>query len=46
MGYGAVKQALGGGLRLDAKADVGVGVGRWREVVWFSGRGIGARVVL
>lgn len=46
VGYGAVKQALGGGLRLDAKADVGVGVGRWREVVWFSGRGIGARVVL
>ncbi len=46
MGYEAVKQALGGRLKLDAGADVGVGVGRWRQRVWFRGRGVGARVSL
>lgn len=46
VGYEAVKQALGGRLKLDASADVGFGVGRWRQMVWFRGRGVGARVVL
>lgn len=44
VGYEAVKQALGGRLKLDARADVGVGVGLWGERVWFVGRGVGARV--
>lgn len=44
VGYDAVKRALGGSLRLGAVADVGVGVGEWRERVWFVGGGIGARV--
>lgn len=44
VGYEAVKAALGGTLKLDANATVGVQVGMWKEVVWFEGRGIGARV--
>lgn len=44
VGYDAVKRALGGSLRLGAEAVVGVGVGEWRETVWFVGGGIGARV--
>lgn len=44
MGYEAVRKALGGGLKLDARAVVGVRVGRWEERVWFVGRGVGARV--
>jgi hypothetical protein len=44
VGYEAVKQALGGTLKLDAKATVGVMVGQWQERVWFSGAGIGVHV--
>jgi len=43
-GYEAVKQALGGTLKLDAKAMVRVRVGRWEERVWFTGGGIGAKI--
>ncbi|CAN8103283.1 unnamed protein product [Discula destructiva] len=46
IGRDKVKQALGGGLKLDASADVVVRVGSWREKVWFVGRGIGAGVRL
>lgn len=45
-GHGAVREALGGRLRLDAWASVGVGVGEWGERVWFLGRGVGAKVRL
>lgn len=44
VGYEAVKEALGGRLKVEARADVGVKVGRWGVKVWFEGRGIGARV--
>ena len=47
--FGTVKEALGGGLKVDAEAVVGVqvgGQGGWRERVWFTGGGIGARVRL
>lgn len=44
MGYEAVKQALGGKLKVSARAEVGVEIGAWREMVWFEGGGIGARV--
>ena len=44
VGYGAVKDALGGVLKLDTTADVGVRIGQWEETVWFEGRGIGAHV--
>ncbi len=46
VGYEAVKEAVGGRLKVDARADVVVGVGRWRERVWFVGRGVGAGVSL
>ena len=42
----AVRDAIGGTLRLDAKADVGVRVGRWQEKVWYEGSGIGAKIRL
>ena len=43
---GTVKEALGGNLKLDAKAEVGVTIGRWSERVWYEGHGIGAKVRL
>lgn len=43
---GTVREALGGNLKLDARAEVGVRIGRWSERVWYEGRGIGARVRL
>ncbi|KAK6825095.1 hypothetical protein PG987_012589 [Apiospora arundinis] len=46
VGYDAVKKALGGTLKLDARANVDVRLGNWRESVWYIGRGIGARVGL
>lgn len=46
MGLGAVKEALGGRLVLDAWAEVGVRVGTWAERIWFEGRGLGAGVSL
>ena len=44
VGYGAVRDALGGSLKLDATADVGIKVGQWEEDIWFKGKGIGASV--
>ncbi|KAL9039721.1 MAG: hypothetical protein Q9180_002357 [Flavoplaca navasiana] len=46
IGHDAVKKALGGNLKVEAEAKVGVRVGKWREKVWFQGKGIGARVSL
>lgn len=43
-GYDAVKKALGGTLKLDAFAEVGIRLGNWRETVWYSGKGIGASI--
>lgn len=45
-GYDAVRDALGGELKLDATADVGVRIGLWEEMVWYVGSGIGAKVRL
>ena len=44
VGFDKLKKAIGGTLKLDAKADVGVRLGNWRETVWYEGRGIGASV--
>lgn len=44
VGYDTVKKALGGKLRVRAEAEVGVGVGEWREVVMYEGRGVGVTV--
>ena len=46
LGYEAIRQALGGQLKLDANATCGVRLGRWNEKVWFQGRGIGSHVRL
>jgi len=44
VGYEAVRRALGGTLKLDAAATVGVRVGEYEVECWFVGGGIGARV--
>ncbi|KAK3683591.1 hypothetical protein B0T22DRAFT_431066 [Podospora appendiculata] len=44
VGYERMREALGGQLKLDTRATVGVRVGRWSETLWFVGRGIGASV--
>jgi len=46
VGYAAVRNALGGKLKLDAKATIGIRLGQWSEVIWFEGGGIGASVRL
>jgi hypothetical protein len=46
LGYGAVRRALGGTLRLRGVAEAVVGVGEWSGRVWVRGAGIGARVRL
>ncbi|KAL2112059.1 hypothetical protein VUR80DRAFT_5485 [Thermomyces stellatus] len=44
IGYDAVRRALGGRLKLDARADVTIRIGAFRETIWYVGRGIGAAV--
>ena len=39
VGYEAVKKALGGTLKLAAEADISVRLGKFRETVWFKGKG-------
>ena len=46
VGYQAVKDAVGGRLKLDAEADVGIKVGEWEEMVWFLGKGVGTGITL
>ncbi len=44
VGYEALRNALGGTLKLDAKGTVEIRLGEWRETVWYVGSGIGASV--
>lgn len=44
VGYDAVRKALGGTLKLDAKAVIGLRMGQWTEEIWYEGSGIDARV--
>ncbi|KZF25733.1 hypothetical protein L228DRAFT_280953 [Xylona heveae TC161] len=46
VGYDAVRRTLGGSLKLDAKAVLGVRIGEWGTTVWFQGGGIGAKIRL
>lgn len=46
IGRDKIREALGGSLKLDARANVSVRIGSWRETVWYVGRGIGAGVRL
>ncbi|KAH8730146.1 hypothetical protein GQ44DRAFT_673949 [Phaeosphaeriaceae sp. PMI808] len=41
IGYGAIRKALGGQLKLTAFAHVGVRIGRWNERIWFKGGRLG-----
>ena len=40
------RDALGGTLKLDAVADVGVKIGAWQEMVRYEGHSIGAKIRL
>ncbi|KAI9889885.1 MAG: hypothetical protein M1814_004720 [Vezdaea aestivalis] len=44
VGFNAIKSALGGSLKLDAFAHVGVKVDNWSDEIWFKGEGIGAEI--
>jgi hypothetical protein len=44
VGYDKLRSALGGRLKLDAKAVVGVRLGAWTETLWYVGEGIGTGV--
>ncbi|KAI0874967.1 hypothetical protein GGS24DRAFT_457486 [Hypoxylon argillaceum] len=46
VGYDAVRRAIGGKLKLDARAVVNARLGNWREALWYQGSGIGASVHL
>lgn len=46
VGYGKLKEALGGKLKLDAVADVTIRMGNWAEKVRYEGKGIGAKVAI
>ncbi len=46
VGYEALKNAIGGTLKLDARGTVNIRLGKWAEKVWYVGSGIGARVRL
>jgi hypothetical protein len=44
VGYDAVKNAIGGTLRLSTFAHVSVKIGHFRETIWFHGKSIGAHI--
>jgi hypothetical protein len=44
VGYEAVRKAIGGELRLSARAEVGIRIGSYDVAIWFRGGGIGAKV--
>jgi hypothetical protein len=46
VGYGIIRQALGGELAVDAIADVVATIGKWRGRVRYNGKGVGANVRL
>ena len=44
VGYGEIRKALGGTLKLDARGTVAVRLGQWTETIWYVGSGIGASI--
>ena len=44
--FGTIRDALGGTLKLDAKADMNVRMGRFQTPLWFYGKGLGAKIRL
>lgn len=45
-GSGLIRDALGGRLKIDAFADIGVEIGVWREAIWYESRGTSLLSVL
>lgn len=45
-GSGLIRDALGGGLKIDAFAHIGVRIGHWRDEIWYEAKGTGAHVRL
>lgn len=45
-GFGLIREALGGTLKLDARAETGVKIGEWEETIWYEAKGLGAKVRL
>jgi hypothetical protein len=41
-----IRDAIGGTLKLNAEADVGIRIGDWQEKVWYHGQGLGAKIRL
>lgn len=46
IGYGAIKEALGGSLKMNTLAEVGVRIGHYRTMIDYSGRRISAHIRL
>jgi hypothetical protein len=46
IGYEKLRDALGGTLKLDSKAIVGLSIGHFETQLWYEGKGIGAHVRL
>ncbi|KAI9789702.1 MAG: hypothetical protein M1816_005877 [Peltula sp. TS41687] len=44
LGYEAIRKAIGGHLKLDTKATVGVRIGEFVDTIWIVIRGLGAKV--
>jgi len=44
VGYAKLREAMGGGLKLDAKGTVDIRLDHWTQNVWYEGSGIGASV--
>lgn len=44
IGYDALKRALGGSLKTDAVAEVGVRIGNYTDIITYRGKGISAHV--
>ena len=44
VGYSAIRDALGGRLKLAARANATIRVDKWIQSVWIEGRGIGAHI--
>lgn len=44
VGYDAVRNALGGKLKVGAFAHVGLKIGQWQDQLWYRGKGIGAKI--
>lgn len=45
-GSGLIRDALGGRLKIDAFANIGVRIGNWRQEIWYNAKGLGAHVKL